>query len=252
LALAITGAAALAQATAPSFDCAKARSVVERLICAEPDLARADRDLAASYRRALAASRTPTDRERLVRDQVAWLTWRADACLLDGAKGGAPPPPGERGWVVGCLAVMYGYRTARLEDVAGLGHLPGPSSGMPPPSLDVALLPGRYTAGGTGWYGVLTLARDGDALGATIESTSGPTAHTCSLDGWASVSGRDAVVIAYHDAQRPKPEERCTVTLRPIAGGFAVAAQDGEACRYFCGARGNIDGDYHRVLAPRR
>jgi uncharacterized protein YecT (DUF1311 family) len=243
---------ASSQPTGPSFDCAKAQTTVEKLVCAEADLAKADRDMAATYRRAVAASRTPADRDRLVRDQVEWLKWRTEACLLDGGKSAALPPPDERGWTTACLGVMYGYRAARLDDIAGLGHVPEPQSDTPLPSLAVAELPGRYAAGGTGWYGTLTLAREGDGLGAAIETVSGPTAHTCNLEGKATVSGRGLVAVAYHDAQRPKADERCTVTLTPIAGGFRIAAQDGDACRYFCGARGNMDGDYYRAAPPRR
>lgn len=57
-------------AGAASFDCAKARSPIEKAICATPELSRADEELAAAYRAALASFPVPG----FVREtQRAWL-----------------------------------------------------------------------------------------------------------------------------------------------------------------------------------
>lgn len=70
----------------PSFDCARARSTNERLICADPELARLDRALGALHMRARAAAPDPTafqaasalawrERERRCRDRDCLLAW---------------------------------------------------------------------------------------------------------------------------------------------------------------------------------
>ncbi|MCW5747090.1 MAG: DUF1311 domain-containing protein [Alphaproteobacteria bacterium] len=248
---AASAGAALAQAS-PSFDCARARSSAERLICAEPQLAGVDRDMAAAYRRALAAVRTAKDRETLGRDQVEWLKGRDEACFFDDGKSGGLPPADQRQWSAGCLLAMYGYRTSLLLDVAALGHVPGPGSGAPLPMVAGGDVAGRYATGGFGWYGSMTIARKGDALEVAIDTVAGATAHGCNLAGKAAVAGDRLTAVAHHDEDRPRPDERCTLVLTPIAGGFSVAAQEGEACRFFCGARGVLEGDYYRVPNGRR
>jgi uncharacterized protein len=57
-------------ASAASFDCAKARSQVEKLICADDTLSRLDDELGAAYQQALKVS---TSRTALVEWQREWL-----------------------------------------------------------------------------------------------------------------------------------------------------------------------------------
>jgi curved DNA-binding protein CbpA len=57
----------------PSFDCARADTDVLRLVCAAPDLARADADMAAAYREAVNKSADPG---AVRADQRQWLTLR--------------------------------------------------------------------------------------------------------------------------------------------------------------------------------
>ncbi len=252
LGMAVGAGAASGQSPGPSFDCAKARTVAERLICAEPELAKADRGMAASWRRAAAAMRTATDRDALNRGQVEWLKGRDEACFLDDARSGKLPPPGDRTWSVSCLGVMYGYRTSLLDDIATLGHVPGPNSGAPLPSLRPADLPGRYATGGFGWYGSMTIATGRAGLGVSIETVSGATAHVCSLAGRARIVDGRLVALAYHDEDQPKENERCTLVLTPIAGGFSVEGQEVEQCRFFCGARGTLSAEYYRTPPSRQ
>lgn len=60
-----------------SFDCKKAKSVPERLICSDRELARLDRDLAAAYREALA---TASDSVAVRRRGIAALKQREAMC----------------------------------------------------------------------------------------------------------------------------------------------------------------------------
>ena len=70
----------------PSFDCAKARSAPEKLICADPELAQLDRDLGRLHRRAKTAATDPAAfrrqndsewrrREAKCRDRECLLQW---------------------------------------------------------------------------------------------------------------------------------------------------------------------------------
>lgn len=85
-------------AQAASFDCAKAATKVEKLICADAQLSAQDETLAAAYRQA--ASITPGGAEPK-QSQRAWLK-RRNACAD-----------------VDCIAESYRQRVAELEDAIG-------------------------------------------------------------------------------------------------------------------------------------
>lgn len=59
-----------------SFDCAKARTPSEKLICATPELSTLDDQAAAAYRKALAGAvpKAPIPKDVLQKDQRAWLS----------------------------------------------------------------------------------------------------------------------------------------------------------------------------------
>jgi uncharacterized protein len=63
----------------PSFDCERAALVDERLICSDPTLRQADRDVAVLYRRVL-ETRQGARREELRLDQRNWLLQRNKEC----------------------------------------------------------------------------------------------------------------------------------------------------------------------------
>ncbi|MDO8901795.1 MAG: hypothetical protein Q7V15_10605 [Phenylobacterium sp.] len=96
----------------PSFDCRRARSRAERVVCADPFLAEADQRLAAAYEQALAAGVADW---RLERQQRRWLRAREDAAM------DAPA----------AVAEVYAARIAELEAQA---DLPPPEAPPWPPS----------------------------------------------------------------------------------------------------------------------
>ncbi|MEP4293644.1 MAG: lysozyme inhibitor LprI family protein [Rhizobiaceae bacterium] len=61
---------------APSFDCAKASSRVEKLICARPGLAQLDSDLADAYRTALRDVSWSSANRRIRAEQKDWIARR--------------------------------------------------------------------------------------------------------------------------------------------------------------------------------
>lgn len=82
--VAMHGAAqATSPAPRPSFDCARASSEVERAICADPRLARADAELAQVYRRTLADLDTPA--AAALRHEQRWFLEVRDARYADAA-----------------------------------------------------------------------------------------------------------------------------------------------------------------------
>jgi uncharacterized protein YecT (DUF1311 family) len=62
---------------AASFDCSKAATKQEKLICGDQQLSAADDDLAKAYRRALESS---SDKEGLKKQQQNWIKTERDAC----------------------------------------------------------------------------------------------------------------------------------------------------------------------------
>lgn len=83
---------------AASFDCDKAQSTVERMICAEPELSHLDEQLAARYRSVREAL---SDQGALKSEQLDWLKER-NHC-----------------YTKACLVMRYRERIARLEQLAG-------------------------------------------------------------------------------------------------------------------------------------
>lgn len=86
-------------AFSPSFDCRRARTPAERVVCADPVLAEADQELAAAYDQARAAG---VPDWRLERQQRRWLRAREDAAR------DAPD----------AVAQVYAARIAELQDQA--------------------------------------------------------------------------------------------------------------------------------------
>jgi uncharacterized protein len=95
---------AFAQA-GPSFDCAKASSVIERAICKDPELAKADREMAAAYTSLSDRLRGPA-KEHLAKDQVRWIVDRNQGCGRD------------KDGIEDCLKRRYATRLDNLKAAA--------------------------------------------------------------------------------------------------------------------------------------
>ena len=100
----LASSAAFAQER-PSFDCAKASNAVERTICKDPELAKADREMALAYT-ALVGRLAGAAKEELVKDQGRWVGDRNRACT------------GDDETITRCLKQRYGARTATLRAFA--------------------------------------------------------------------------------------------------------------------------------------
>ena len=73
----IADASTAAEVVHPSFDCAKASSSQEKLICSDADLAKLDAQLADAYSNARKAA---SDRAALLASQRAWIKQSFNAC----------------------------------------------------------------------------------------------------------------------------------------------------------------------------
>jgi uncharacterized protein len=100
---------ALAQ-TGPSFDCAKAASPIEKAICGDAGLAKADREMATAYAE-LQMRLDPPARQDLAADQEYWIVGRNRDC------------PGSALGLKPCIADAYNDRTAQLKMFA-VGNFP--------------------------------------------------------------------------------------------------------------------------------
>ena len=79
LAIVLLAAPSAFAQSGPSFDCAKASSAIERAICKDPDLAKADRGLAVAYA-GLSAKLSGAAKEHLEKDQQHWMAARNQGC----------------------------------------------------------------------------------------------------------------------------------------------------------------------------
>jgi uncharacterized protein YecT (DUF1311 family) len=81
-ALLLTSAGTASAQTVSRVDCSKAATAIERTICGKPELAAADRKMAAAYG-ALAGRLGGAAKDHLLADQLRWLANRAAACVVE-------------------------------------------------------------------------------------------------------------------------------------------------------------------------
>jgi len=95
----------------PSFDCTKARTAGEQMICHDAALSKADQKMNEAYRR-LKATETPESFATVQSAQRAWLAYVAKSC---GSGGSLPEDEGERNTLQECLDDNYSDRANRLD-----------------------------------------------------------------------------------------------------------------------------------------
>jgi uncharacterized protein len=100
-----------APVAAQGFDCARAQTPVERLICAAPEIGALDKALNAAVQARLAAA--PQERAAFLADSRRWLTARDRDCVVPDER----LPASARATAVACLAKAY---RARLDAIAAM------------------------------------------------------------------------------------------------------------------------------------
>jgi len=105
-AIACASSIGFGQTAAPSFDCRKATGAVEKLLCADPDLARLDRAMAGEYRKALVGPAAGKQRDL----QRMWIRSRNDCAKSSDVRR--------------CVEAAYQHRIAEIQIRAGLFPAP--------------------------------------------------------------------------------------------------------------------------------
>ena len=101
----LAAGAAAAQTKGPSFDCARAQSAIDKAICKDADLSKADRELVAAYT-ALLDKLKGAERESVVKSQGRWVASRNRVCAQREFDG-----------VTDCLKGRYAQRIATLQSM---------------------------------------------------------------------------------------------------------------------------------------
>lgn len=112
LAVSLACSPPIVSAQGPTFDCAKARGEVEKLICSDPSLAALDRKLASVFQSAMARARDGLDRQ-LKTEQRGWIQGRNECWKAR-----------DKTWITAtwtvntvkdCVDARYRMRTAELQ-----------------------------------------------------------------------------------------------------------------------------------------
>ena len=226
----------------PSFDCTKATSGREKVVCANADLAALDRALAEVYAKER-ARRDATGQADLQREQLRWLAGVPNTCSV-------PDSAGPERWAEPqrkCLADLYRARTTALAGAAKT--TPASSSPQSVIGRFTLVLPSADPGGGR-----LTVSpAAGGKYRVVIETVIGPTAHTCAIDTSQGVMERGMVRVSapaeiYDRVTAGMKPARCEFRIMSTIEGVKVdVGEFQEACRTFCGMRAFFDGDYKRA-----
>jgi len=220
----------------PSFDCAKATTTTEKAICASPDLARLDSQIAQQYRRARSLADASL-KATLLTEQRAWLK--------DRSKCGADPS---------CLAASMQKRVQELTSVQ-LGEHTSDSVGTISRWLGMHV----YRAGV--FSGSLQITATAGLPKVDLDMTREAGMGTCTADitGSLSVQGVNATIAPPFatrggtDTLEPSTEP-CALSFRLNPdGSISVTervvgpSQWDTSCAEYHGARCRFDGEYQLV-----
>ena len=122
-----------APGASPSFDCGRASSPAEKLICASDRLAAQDAELSGLFRD-VREGKDEAARTALLQDQRRWLQARLAACGIP-AKGDGPADPAT---ATRCLSDQYAARIAALKPAPGSTSSPAAAAPSPAPAAATA------------------------------------------------------------------------------------------------------------------
>ena len=210
IAAALAAGARAQEPEGPAFDCAKAASAMETLICDSPDLTWYDRQMGQSYKLAQEAVGAK-GASALKSAQQAFLKTR-NACGGDDA--------------YACVAVAYARRLAALATTINKRDFKA----------------GEF-AGEAGSVAIVQYPRSHVAL---LISTIGGNDHTCGFQTDRATIVPDGTISWSGNPDGELYQEACTLTLKPTPDGVTLTAS-GESCQYYCGMRASLDGDFTRT-----
>jgi uncharacterized protein len=209
------------QAWAASFDCAKASTAIEKLICGNPQLSRQDEELSVAYKEAATQAR---DRNPLVVDQKRWLKNERGLCRDEN-----------------CLKKGYQERIIELKR----WNEPAPEDkdifGNYSFQRDNFLYnPDKRTDEPVKTEDCLTLKPSkGNSIHFSFNLV-GANGHTCSMEGDAVFTG--SAYQSVSDAADVDAPKNCKLQIHIKRNTIVLEDVDGACREYFCGARAVIDG----------
>ncbi|WP_462322166.1 lysozyme inhibitor LprI family protein [Halochromatium sp.] len=199
------------QVSSAGFDCTKAKTGVEKTICADPALSELDDELTTSYRAALGKT---IDANALRASQRSWLEYRRDSCKTRV-----------------CLTSVYRDRLQQLKRIAAGGAINRDIAGtysrlingkLDPSSAVIKLRPlgggEAFTTGNATW----------------IDNASG-IARTGSFEGTVAIDGEQ---IDYSDGST----DGCKLSIKIKENSLSVSNDNGQ-----CGGLNvTFDGTYRK------
>ena len=210
----------------PSFDCAKASTLVESAICADWTLSAFDRWVGQLYK-GLSKRLGPDDLAKLKADQRAWLKDERNACAT--AKSQDPSVPDDAA-VWSCLYAVYETRAIQLAQLLETADGPeGPWSGSY--SLDDGHARGS----------LLLLAMADESFTLQVSSVTGPGEHICDLTLVGGTPAEGGLHFELAD------DPACRVQLERLGDGQGTLSLASEGCQDYCGAYGYFTGEYRAV-----
>jgi uncharacterized protein len=201
---------AASESRGASFDCAKAKSKVEKLVCADAALSKLDEKLAVAFRNAA------SDWDSAYNSQREWLRETRDRCDD-----------------VACLAKVYPARIEELEHWTDPQPWSDAMEGM-------YLEPRRVLfVGEQEWEqdsatDCLSITRQEDGSARLKIESLQINGHMCNVDQAVRREGDGMRAI-------PHGESTCTLMVRAERGVLVVDDPE-HTCRAECGARATLDG----------
>lgn len=210
----------LPQAQAASFDCAKARSRVETLICQTENLSALDDELNKRYKQIAAQ----TDASALKLDQLAWMQER-NQCK-DAA----------------CLAESYKARLKFLSTWTDADPAPGDLSGLYGTRRPSSIYnPDTQKDEPVDMWDCMALKRQSDTEIRFKFMLFGANAHSCEMEGVARrKNGSTYEYRELMDLGDGKAE--CRLSLSVHKGYVELQDADENCRRNYCGMRAGISG----------
>lgn len=207
---------------ATSFDCAKATSSVERLICQDAELGRLDDELTVGYKRAMAEM---AENAPLVVDQKQWLKDKRNQCRE-----------------VSCLKQAYRLRIDELrtwndevasdQDIFGHYRIQRDNFIYNSEKQKEEFLKTEDC---------LSLSPAGKDTVKFFFFLVGGNAHTCEMEGVAKSTGTNYEYKQSHGGGAESPMD-CVLRIRVKRNSIALHDATGACRQYSCGIRAGING----------
>jgi uncharacterized protein len=207
---------------AAGFNCEKASSAVEKIICSDSELSRMDENMTAAYKKAAASAVDPVP---LSADQKLWLKNTRNACRD-----------------ASCLGKAYQERIAELDkwnepadkndrDIFGNytvtrnNYIHNPDTGRDEPARTTDCLTIKRSKGDRIYFSFILVGANG---------------HTCSMDGEAVFKG--SAYQSLPEKNNPDYPKDCRINIRIKRNTILIEDLNGGCKESFCGMRAVIDG----------